>query len=387
MAALNMAAAQEALKLFYLPGLREQLNNANPVLAVLERDTESVLGGEIVMALRYGRQGGVGNRADDGTLPTPRSRQTKQAKWQTKNIFAHIQISDKTVKASRSSAGAFANLLEAELADAMTDAKDSLSRQVFGDGTGKLATFADHETATTTLTVDNTQYFAVGQFIDIVDSSGNVKYSGLEILNVDDDAKTITISGSGVATANTDFAVISGNYNQELTGFGAVFTKDNVLYGIDRSLHKWFNPTVIPVNGNISEVVIQKAIDEAERRAGGNINFLVASYGVRRAYQNLLTSIKRIINVMELKGGFKAIEYNGIPFTVDKYCPAGTLYGLDLDTWRLYHMGDWDWLDDDGAILSRVPDKPVWAATLARYCDLGCSKPAGNFVMTGITEA
>lgn len=387
MAVLNMAAAQEALKVFYLPGLREQLNNANPVLAVLERDAESVVGGEIRMALRFGRQGGVGNRADDGDLPTPRSRQTRQAKWNTKNIFARIQISDKTVKASRSNAGAFANLLEAELADAMTDAKDSLSRQVFGDGTGKLATFATHSTPTNTLTVDNTQYIAVGQFIDIVDSSGNVVVSGREILNVDEDAKTITINGSGVTTANTDFAVISGNYNQELTGFGAVFTKDNTLYGIDRSLNKWFNATVLPVNGNISEVVIQKAIDEAERRAGGNINFLVASYGVRRAYQNLLTSIKRIINVMELKGGFKAIEYNGIPFTVDKYCPAGTLYGLDLDTWRLYHMGDWEWLDEDGAILSRVSGKPVWEATLVRYCDLGCSKPAGNFVMTGITEA
>lgn len=60
----------------------------------------------------YGRHGGIGNRSDDGNLPTPRSRQTKQAKWETKNLFAQIQISDKTMRASRGD-GAFASLLEA----------------------------------------------------------------------------------------------------------------------------------------------------------------------------------------------------------------------------------------------------------------------------------
>jgi hypothetical protein len=48
----NMASASEALKLFYLPGLTYQLNNSNPLLAVMERDTKSVVGGEIRMALR-----------------------------------------------------------------------------------------------------------------------------------------------------------------------------------------------------------------------------------------------------------------------------------------------------------------------------------------------
>jgi hypothetical protein len=61
MAWLNMTAASEALKINYLPALRYQLNTANPILSVIERNSESVVGSEIRMALRYGRQGGVGN--------------------------------------------------------------------------------------------------------------------------------------------------------------------------------------------------------------------------------------------------------------------------------------------------------------------------------------
>ena len=162
MAFNNMQAAQEALKLFYLPGLKEQLNLANPILAMIERDTESVVGSEIRMALRHGRSGGIGNRADDGLLPIPNARKTKQAKWETKNIFARIHISDKTMRASRGGGG-FASLLEADLKDAETDAKDSMARQVFGDGTGKLLKFAANTTKNT-LTVDSTQYVAEGQY-------------------------------------------------------------------------------------------------------------------------------------------------------------------------------------------------------------------------------
>lgn len=118
MAEITISSASEALKRFYLPGLIYQLNNANPVLAVMERDSTSVAGDKAYMALRYGRHGGIGNRADNGTLPTPNSRQTKQAVLDTKNLFARIQITDKTMRASRSSQGAFVDLLEADLADA-----------------------------------------------------------------------------------------------------------------------------------------------------------------------------------------------------------------------------------------------------------------------------
>lgn len=383
---LSMASASEALKKWYLPGLQYQLNTASPILSTMDKDSTAVQGLEIVMALRYGRQGGIGMRDDTGTLPTANSRKTKQARWGTKNIFARIQISDKTMKSSRSDRGAFVNLLEAELEDAMVDAKDNLARQVFGNGTGTMATTAVN-TAVNTITVSSTQYFAEGQIIDICDTTGaTVKYTTREITAVDDTALTITISGGAVTTLVTDIVVISGNYGLELTGFGSVFTADNTLYNVDRSANKWFNPTTIAVGGEISEIILQKGTDETDRKAGGKVNFYSTSYGVRRAYQNLLLATKQIVNVMQLVGGYDALSYNGKPMAVDKYNPTGTIFGLDMSTWKMYELDDWNWLDDDGAVLSRVANTPAWEAVLARYCDLGNNKPKANFKMTGITE-
>lgn len=388
MAILNLAAANQALKLFYLSGLREQLNYATPILSTIDRDSESVFGDKIVMALRYGRQGGIGMRGDDQDLPTPNSRKTRQAQWDTKNIFARIMISDKTMRASRSEKGAFVSLLEAELEDAMNDSRDHMSRMVFGDGSGAMAA-CSAQSSVNTLQVDTAQYLFEGMLVDIVDkTNGNVLANAREITSVDDISaqNTVTISGAAVTTTANHVIVTAGNWGLELTGFGKVFTPDNSLYGIDRSTNKWFNPITKAIGGELSEVGIQALIDEAERRAGGKINFLSGSYGVRRGYQNLLLATKQIVEVMSLKGGFKELSYNGMPFSVDKYNPKGTLFGLDTSTWKMYQMLDFDWLEEDGAVLNRVANKAVWEATLARYCDLGCSKPRGNFKATGITE-
>jgi len=382
MSILNLTAVAEALKEFYLPGLRYQLNDkASAFLAQLERDTESVVGKEIVMALRYGRVGGVGNRADDGTLPTPNSRKTKQAKWETKNLFARFQITDKTVKASRSNVGAFANMLEQEISDCEIDAKNDLSRQALGDGTGKLATIT--AVSGTTLTVDSTMYFAEGMLVDIY--TGDTKdTSEAEVTAVDEDNSQIVVSSATGAAAD-DVIYLAGNKDLELTGLEAVFT-NGTLYGIDRTANKWLNATRINVNGEVSEVIIQQAIDDADRKAGAVINFMQCAFGVRRAYQNLLTAQKQLVNTMELKGGWKAISYNGIPMMADKYIKSGKLYCLDLNDWKMYQMDDYNWLDEDGAMLSRVANKPAWEATLVKYADCGCQRPRGQVELYGITE-
>ena len=49
-------------------------------------------------------------------------------------------------------------------------------------------------------------------------------------------------------------------------------------------------------------------------------------------------------------------------------------------------MKDWDWLDKDGSMFTRVANKPAWEATLVCYADLGCQRPAGQRMLYGITE-
>lgn len=388
MAVDNIALATEALKSFYLHGLRNQINDSSAILAEMERNEESVSGAEIVMALKYGRNGGVGNRADTGDMPTSNPRKRKQARWETKNVFAHIQISDKTIAASRNKAGAFADLLEADLDDAKTDAMDSVSRQIFGNGTGVVATITTGVTGVTFACSGGVDNLSEGQYVDIYDTTlVTAKATAREISAVNYDSNTFTITGTNVTVIATDQVVVAGSLNEELTGFGAVFTAGNTLYNVDRASFPFFNPHVYALNGELDEVAIQGRIDEVEKRAGGKTNFLSGSYGVRRAFQNLMTATRQIVDSVSLKGGYSALKYNNMPFTVDKYNPKNTLFGLDMDTWANYHMGDWDWIaDGGGAILHLMTGKAQYEATLRKYQDLGCDKPKGNWKMTGVTE-
>jgi len=386
---LNMTAISEALKDYYLPGLRYQLNEkASALLAQLEKDTESVVGKDIVMALRYGRVGGIGARDDDGDLPKPNSRKTKQAKWETKNVFARFQLSDKTIEASKSSVGAFASMLEQEIKDCETDAKLDLSRQVLGDGSGELCEVSAFSTRT--LTVDTTMYLAEGMLIDVIDgNSPRTNCDGLEIESVDSDTEFTVVAVSGTP-ANGDKVCVQGSWNKELTGVAKVIDTGGTLYGIDRTDYPFLDAVVESSVGDITENGIQARIDEVEKGTGSETNFLLGSYGVRRAYANLLQATKSHVNTLDLKGGWKALSYTGgnqpIPFLGDRYVPEGLLYGLDLEDWKMYKMTDWDWMDRDGNMLTRVANKPAWEATLLIYSDIGCQRPRGQFVMKGINE-
>ena len=402
---LNMSAIAEALKIYYLPGLRYQLNDkASALLAQIDKNSENVSGKEIRMALRYGRVGGIGNRPDDGTLPVPAARQTVQAVWDTKNIFARFRLTDKTIAASKDNVGAFANMLETEISDCETDARLDLSRQVIGSGNGVLATVSSQEAYSSnvlTVNVDTTMYLAEGMLVEIKQANGTQRNAHVDgpkkIISVLSPTQFTMEAGGDPSTVSTDVVAISGNTyddtglkSYELTGVQAVVATGGTLYGIDRTDNLWLNGVVDAVNGQISEVGIQKNIDAVEVGSGSETNFLFTSKGVSRAYQNLQTAMKQHVNTLDLKGGWSALSYTGgqkeLPLVSDKYVPEGLLFGLDLNDWIMAQMGDWDWLDKDGAMLSRVQDRAAWEATLVKYCDMACQRPRGQFVMTGITE-
>jgi hypothetical protein len=90
---------------------------------------------------------------------------------------------------------------------------------------------------------------------------------------------------------------------------------------------------------------------------------------------------------MEVEGGFKAISFNGIPIVVDRACPAGTMYLLNTDDFKLCQLCDWQWLEaEDGKILKQVPGKAVYTATLVKYAELICERPYGQGRLRGIRE-
>lgn len=386
---VTMASADSALKSVYLGVVSEQLDTSvNPLLAKIEKSTADVWGKEVRRLARYGVNGGVGAGTEDGDLPNAAGGNYEQFVTTLKNLYGTIEISDKAVRASENNVGAFVNLLNAEMDGLIRSSAFNFGRMLFGDGSGALCKVVS--VANSTVTADSVKNLIEGMVVDFM--NGDAVVSGgaaRRITAVDRSAKTFTVSGGALSSVAKDNVVcVQGSYNLELTGLGAIFKSTGTLYGLDRATHKWLIPYMKSSVGTLSETAIQTAIDALEERAGSRVDMIVCSWGVKRALQNLLSANCRSIDTEVLAGGYKAMTYNGIPVVADRFCPDGTMYLLNTQDFCLHQLCDWKWLEgDDGKVLKQIAGKPLYTATLVKYADLVCTRPCGQGMLSGITEA
>lgn len=391
---VTMTGADNALKTLYLGVVSEQINtNANPLLAKIKQSTEDVWGKEIKRLAQYGVNGGIGAGTETGNLPSAAGNNYEQFTLTLKNLYGTIELSDKAIRASENQAGAFVNLLNAEMEGLLKASSFNFGRMLYGDGTGILCKVSSVG-SNNVITVDNVKNVIEGLVVDFRAASDGSIITGCgarRITAVDRTNKTITVSGATIsanAVAQNSLVTVQGSYNQEITGLGAIFKSTGSIYGLSRATHKWLVPYMQSNVGSITETVIQKAIDTLEEETGSQVNFIVCSAGVKRAFMNHLATYKRNTDYMQLNGGFKAISYNGIPIVSDRFCPDGTMYLLNTDNFTLHQLCDWQWLEgEDGKVLKQIAGTPTYSATLVKYADLICDKPCGQGMLTGITEA
>ena len=85
--------------------------------------------------------------------------------------------------------------------------------------------------------------------------------------------------------------------------------------------------------------------------------------------------------------GFKAISFGGVPMVFERFVDSGEMYMMDTSTLKLHQLCDWRFLEtENGNILHQAQDKPVYSATLVKYCDLICNKPNSLVRLMGITR-
>ncbi len=379
--------ADNVLKSYYLPTVGEQLDKAaNPFLAAIKRTASDVWGKDVRKTVTVGVNGGVGAGTEEGYLPEANGNRYVQLVSSLKNLYGTVAISDKAIRASANSDGAFVNLLNDEMEGLVKSASYHFGRMLFGDGSGKLATVTGAGSSDNEYTVDSARNLAVGMTVDVYASGGTLKEGGRVITAIGADGKTVSLSGAKIATPENCTLVLQNSKDLEITGLAAIFG-DGDLYGVDRKSNPWMKPAVQTEVGALTEAKILKAMDDVEERSGGKTNFIVCSWGVRRALYNLLSDGKRA-ETCELEGGFRALSFNGIPVVADRFCPEGTMYLLNTDDFALHQLCDWQWLEgEDGKVLKQIAGKPVYTATLVKYAELLCYRPCGQAALAGITEA
>jgi hypothetical protein len=366
----------------------------------LSRDASVVefAGRQWVIAVHTSRNESGTARAEGGTLPAPGQQGWADLIDKIRKEYKQIQISGFALEVSERSVGAYLRLLEAETVGAINDLRKDLNRQAFGDQRGTLCQITAD--GANTVTVDNLQYLRVGMIVDIINQSTDaVLASQRTITAITAATRVVTYSGADVAAvAGTHVLCVEGNWKNEINGLRNItrsdLTQNFTLHGIDSSVagnEYWKAKQQDGGNTVFDEDQGQLLLDQIGAE-GWETDLIVTTRGIRRRYVNTLKAQKRWndANAGTMHGGFKYIDYNGMPLVFDDDCPKQHMFFLDVDAflWINLNGNDFRWMNRDGAILRKVenPDQDAYKATLYKYCDLGVQRRKTQGVVYNLAD-
>lgn len=382
---ITIENADKALKDYYLDAVSAQLNDGiSPFFSAIEKSAVNVYGKDVKMAVIRGTSGNILAGAEDGNLPDPYKNRYLSIVTPLKNLYGTIEISDKALRASRESSGAFVNLVNAEMEGLIASAKQNFQRMLFGDGSGKMCKILD-SVSNTEYEVDTVKDYFAGMQVDVVPKvTGTGDSYGVYITSVNKEKSTITFATPISDTITNGEVYPRGSKDNELCGLGAIFDAAT-LYGYQKTAEPYFAPYVVDAKGALTEDMLTDMLDYVEENCNSKINMIICSYKTRKRIAALIADNRRVVNTTDARTGFGVVAVNDVPVYADKYCPDDRILFLNTDDFLLSQLCDWEWLEDEsGKILKQVPGKAAYTATLVKYAELICKKPCGQAMLNNI---
>ena len=380
---ITIQNADKALKDYYLDAVTAQLNDGiSPFYSAIEKSSANVFGKDVKLAIVRGNSGNVMAGAEDGDLPDPYKNRYLDICMPLKNLYGTIEISDKAMRASRDSSGAFVNLVNAEMDGLVLSARHNFQRMLFGNGTGAICSVVKRINSKT-YQVDAAKEYFVGMYVDVDDyGSGSINDSfGLTIDAVDTAASTVTFNRGVEEVIAGGKIFVHGSKDNELTGLAALFD-GTTLYGYTKATESYFKTYNVDGKGALTEDTLVEILDHMEENFNSKINMIICSYKTRRKIAALIANNRRVVNSTDAHTGFGVVTVNDVPVYADKFCSDGKIYFLNTEDFSLNQLCDWEWLEDeDGKILKQIPGKAAYSATLVKYAELICKKPCGQAML------
>jgi hypothetical protein len=397
--------ADAALKEDYLPGARETLNSHTFLLSVVEQNTEDVEGRRAVLAINTGRNEGVGARAEGGTLPTAGTQGWSEERIPLAYNYGSIKLSGPVIKSMGSDRGSFVRAVDSEMRGVVRDLKNDVNRQTFQQANSTIAqcdttTAATQvELATSTLPFQMRQ-LRVGMFIDIGTIASPASVASNRQIEAVTGTDSIEISGAAVTTDSTHFITRTGSGGNEITGLKDQVAASGTLWNIDPATVTTWVSTDLNNSGTpraVSEELFIQGSQDVNIASGEEVDLWVSGAGVHRKTALLLTSDKRFPTSNVMRGGYTGLDMsavmqgnsgaNEVMMTWDKDCDDDLAYGLTTSRFQCYKMSDWEFMDEDGAVLNRVSGEDAYEATLFCYHELATDNRAAHVVIKDLIYA
>lgn len=375
------------LKEVYPGGIEDELNNEVGLWAVVDREKVTIdgQGQHIVRPFRVGRNQGLGARNDTDILPQPGSQQLANAKINMSSNYLIGQITGRVIRTTYGSDAAFENALSEEIQFNLTDIGTEIGYQLYGL-MGQRATVNGAVTASTSVVVTNTQYLAVGMYVEFWNGATNqtandaglpTGVTGTQITAINNATNTLTVATAQTITSGAGVSRAQNNTAQTTTKemFGLDFFADNntdysgvSYFGASRSTYTVLQGNRFSAGGSLTESLMQQAVDAARQIGGGKTNFITTDYGTRRTFFNTLVNNRRYqvdtdaLSAPRFAGGLEVsddlrtqlgegIGFSGAPIAPSRLAPPKVMYGLTLASLKVFQQSEIEWVMNGESIL------------------------------------
>lgn len=399
--AATLASIDAYLKEVYTGKVRRQLNDSITTLKRIQRSgsgiSSDIPGKYVTFPIHTRRNAGIGSRNEMDPLPVPGQQAYAAARVGLKHAYGGFQITGQAIDQAKKDEQAFAKSLDEEIERLRVDLKKDMNRQVYGDGSGAIGVVSAVVTSTT-IPVTDARNFQIGEVVDLVTLPATVAQTGRTVNSVSlaAGANTVTLSGANITTVVGQILVRTASLSKEITGFAAIVNNSGVLYNINPTTEPEWTSEVDSNAGTpraLSEGLMIRMADRIRTR-GGKTTVIFQSLGVRRAYFNLLSQLRSIVNDTKFDGGFTGLSFTTddgeIPAVADVDAPLNTQWYINEDALTFYRDEEWNWLDRDGSMFKQVRDATgdydAWYARLVERHELGTDRRNTHGKITDIIE-
>jgi hypothetical protein len=404
-----VSTISNVLKDRYIGPLNRQLNDEILVNQILMLDSRNIDldGNRAVVPVHKGRTTGIGARLESETLPSAGAQPYDKAVYDLTYQYGRAQFSGQAIQKTKTDAGAFIRVVSEELDRLRSDLALDGARQVYGDGSAKIATLNDTATSATHVISSaepiDKGYLYAGMLTDVGTLANPVlKLTADAIVSVT--ALTVVWTTSFTA-AVTDFVFRAGNANassvsKEQTGLQQLISQAaNTVGGINAATaaNAYWDNGRQSVGGAVSLSQLMIDTNKVNAKGGKTADLvLITTPGiVRRLFEttDFKTNVRFVDNTagnMNLKSGFEKLSFAAgagtYSLVADRLAPWGSIFFVDKTAVKVFSPGGWDFLSRDGLTIRWVSDKDAFQAVLFRYCNLGTSRRNTSFVEYAITD-
>jgi hypothetical protein len=401
----GMTTATEILKEVYVGRINNQLDSEPTTYNRIKKsagNSEKFGGKWVEFPLHIGRNTGIGARQENQALPVAGQQKYRETQLKLKSFYGAFELTGQAFDLAEKDYQAFNSLVSEESTRLKDDLMVDRNRQVYGNGTGVIATVSSVAGQNITLVANRgVNRLQDDMLVDIqVGATATIRQANIVITDINETTNVITVTGTLTGVAAGDVIVRKGNFGNEWTGLNAIIDDASSLYGVSHNNgptgSRHWRAHVNTQGGTptaISEAAMVRMVDRVAF-SGGKTTCIYSAPGVYRSYWQLLKSDRRFVNTTEFTGGYKGLVFESskgeIPFLSDDQADMGTMYFVNEKELDIYRPYEYKLIDRGGSTWKQKSDAngtyDVWQAWLVEHSEIGTKRRNSHGKITNIIE-